>query len=54
MDDAAIATNQASSAPQYSGMKDTANSAKEGRLIVDAGRAKKRKVLKKAIQATKK
>ena len=53
MDDMAIATNKASSAPQYSGMKDTFVSARDGTLKVDAGRIKKRKILKKAVKAVK-
>ena len=37
--------------PQYSGPTTTANSAKEGRLKVDAGRQKRRKILKKAVKS---
>ena len=39
--------------PQYSGPTTTANSAKEGRLKVDAGAQRKRKILKKAVKRAK-
>ena len=38
---------------QYTGATTTANSAAEGRLKVDAGREKKRKILKKLIKRKK-
>lgn len=38
------------SGPQYSGPTTTANSQSEGRLKVDAGGMKKRKILKKAVK----
>ena len=38
-------------APQYSGPTTTAESAKDGRLKVDAGKVRKRKAIRKIINA---